>query len=1555
LKTTEIKQMIEDLSVYIDTIVQSLKSIDYNAFVDQANQMIADYTASVNTLVRTLELPQKLEATREFVNLIFSSLKSVFDQLREIKVAEMINTVKEIVDQTILNDLKAFVENLKVTEIDVKAAIAPYLEMASTYYTKLVTVITDIFTNVVEVIQKIVPEQKFIEEIKQILEGLITGLKTAELDIPSFTFPLTDLVIPSMKISMASLQELEIPTQLDIPEFTILGFHTVPAVTISFDDIKQKIVELIDFIVNFEIKMLDMETFFGDLTLNYLPPMPEITFPEFALSDISFPAMPQVPVEKLVETLQIPDFKLPTIPTEIMIPSFGKLYGEIKFISPFYTIKTNVEFQNSTENEMTPQFTGFLTSRTTAPQWSPFEIITYNLDATARVAVPKMNRVVFAETLKFNNPALGVEHQASLTFYGQAAQAQAKTTVKVITEPYTADIVNIAFFAIGGGMTSSLETTYNHRVDIPIFRFTSDATLSQKAVVRQDGLLFTITADNIGNAKLTMAEANHEANHKSNLQFTLNPNEAKLTFTGDTDSGILNMKQQITAESALFSYVKFNARCDSEGPEIKNSVIVASGQANLYDMKLELKVNHDTELVGTVNGDLSNVVNIVIVPTEVVFDFQNKGNTRMNVFESLTAKIDLQNDYSVIIKPDTQQFTTVALARLNQYKVSYNFKVDNNMNEAGIFVAVDGEANLDFLNSPISIPEFTLPFVDFRTPAISDLNLYETFRLEQILTTPEQNFDVDAKVVYQKNKGAPLVDVMGLVQIPSLGNLITELSFKSAIINLNLNAGLYNEDDIVLRLGATTASVFESLKTKLDATTSLTTRRGIKMANSLSLENPHIEGTHDSTISLSTETLDAALSVATIAKISLPILNLEANQNLVADTKTKANAVSTLKLKGNFNVPIIVLVGVVEAEHNLKVEGTFEYASMETTAKANIEGTLLEHALLGILDNEATLYFNVDGLRTTSKITADAKLTNGETKVLGMDVNENLAVEASLSRVYAVLKFASNNEANVMNFNTKGSHVVQATIDLAPMSSLTADIEINMSQPSDLGDLSLFDKAVVELTVPKQKISVNAKLVTPVYTNSMVVEVEGEFPVYKIILKSSATSAIVSLEYDLDASSTADFGNDALNTISKAVLTHTDLTLDINHIISQALRRKRQADDSISRHTLNVDIISPTFTDVNFRYAARRDGISASISTPSTGFLGLQFQARAPSQMNARLYSRYISAPEEDVDILVIRASAKDTDKMNLQVAYNMEAPRDMLLGLKERLPSITSTLAMFADKYMITSLVEDLKSALMKVIDEVYSVPMYFDEPLGQLSILFRNTVVRYQKAVQVILDAAVKFLRETQFKLPGSDEVTTIPEVLKQLTTSISGMLEKALQFISESAEVYSNFIIDQISSVKISMPLGDATTVTQMYDDLRVTLKNIRDEVVDLVQKTESLDMMLEKLGETLKAIVEKTQELVDSLDSTYLDSMLINVNVLCSNVLTAIKNVLNEIPTLNVEQLQNAAEYVVDMFVAAMNQFNTTVSDFLQQASEEVQEYMKVSTGKVEINLPFPFQQ
>uniref|UniRef100_A0A8C7PAW4 Vitellogenin domain-containing protein n=1 Tax=Oncorhynchus mykiss TaxID=8022 RepID=A0A8C7PAW4_ONCMY len=1343
LKATEIKQVIDQLNEYLDSVIQKLKSFDYNAYVDEVNQIIAEYTAHVNELIKALEIPQKLQASREFVNFVVSSALNFIEHLREIKVADMIKTVKDIADHAILNDLKAISDSLKqrITDMDLRNYIISFLHQLSEQYTMVTTVINEVFGNVFEVIQKFAGEQQIVSEVKQIIEGVVTGLKTAELDFPSFTIPLTDLIIPSMKISLEKLQEIEIPTQLDIPEFTILGFHTVPATTVSFDDIKQKVIELIDFIVNFEIQMLDLDAFFGDLTMSYLPTLPDITLPEITFPEFSFPALPKVAAEKLLEipTLQIPEIKLPAIPSEISVPCFGKLYGEISVITPVYSIRSSAELWNNTENEMTPQFTALLATQATSPS---IEILNFNLNSSVRVAIPKMRRMIVAETLKLIHNALSVEHQASVIIYGFSSQASAKTTVKATTAHYTADIVNNAFFAMEGGISASVDTTYKHQINIPILGFTNGASVTQKVVARLEDTTITLTVGNDGAMKFNF----HEGTHKCDLHFAISPSTAKLTISADTDTVLLKMKQTLNADAVMYRHITFDARFEAEGPEVKNSLLVASGNADYGYLKIELKANHDTELVGDLSGILSNSLNIVINPSEVVFDFQNKGNTKLRFNEALVAKIDLQNDYSAIIKPEAQQINTVALARFNQYKSSYNFTIDNNKKEAGIFATVNSEANLEFLTTPISIPEIELSFLNMRIPAINDLNLYEHTGLKNILTTTEQSLDVDSKILYQKG------------QFYSLGNLITELSLKSPIFNLNANAGLYTEDDVVFRLGATTASVFEALKVKLDGTSSLTTKRGLKLATSLSLENPHIEGNHDSTISLNTDNLEAAVSVATGAKIALPILNLEVSQQLVADTKTKPNAASTLKLKGDFNLPLIKTIGKAEADHSLKLEGTLEYISVESSIQGTIDGIILEYnAVLGALDNEANIYLNADGLRSTSKIIANAKLSNGETIVLEMDVDESLAVEASVSRVYAVLKFMSTNKANVITFNTNGKHVAHATIDFAPLTSLTADVEIDMFQPSNMGDISLFEKTAVELTCTKQKISTTAKIATPVYTTEMAAELEGDSPVFKATLKSSATS--MATEYAC-------------------------------HVFPQLL--------SVSRHTLNVDITSPTFTDVNFRYAARRDGVSASISTPSTGLLGLELQGRKPSELSARLYSRYASAPEVDVDILVIRVTSNDADNLKLQVANNKEALHDMLLGLKERLPAITFTLESFADRFEIITPI--LTSG--ERIDEAFNAVCHH---VLQLSFFFRDTVAQCKKTVQVFLDAAIEFLKETQLKLPGYEEITTLPLLLlKQITNAIASILEQMSMSVVNQLNLPITGLLQQASDepfVKVS----------------------------------------------------------------------------------------------------------------------------------------------------------
>jgi len=407
--------------------------------------------------------------------------------------------------------------------------------------------------------------------------------------------------------------------------------------------------------------------------------------------------------------------------------------------------------------------------------------------------------------------------------------------------------------------------------------------------------------------------------------------------------------------------------------------------------------------------------------------------------------------------------------------------------------------------------------------------------------------------------------------------------------------------------------------------------------------------------------------------------------------------------------------------------------------------------------------------------------------------------------------------------------------------------------------------------------------------------------------------------------------------------------MDIQHALTQAMRVKRQEEGSDSKLTLNVDITSPTFTDVNIRYTARKDGISASISTPTTGIIGLQLQGRIPSQLNAKLFSRYASAPEDDVDILIIKAAVHEAERMTLKVAYNMDAPADMLLGLKERIPVITASLNDLAEKYNLLGQVSTLKTALISLIDEAYVAANNQAEGLSQLSILFRNTVVQYHKIVQVFVDNVVQILRETQFKLPGSEELTTLPEVLKKLTTAVAAYLDQAIQMIMTNVEIAYTAVIDMIADVQVTMPIGTAVSGAEIIKQV----KTILAQVVDAWKELESLDQILEKLAELQKVMIEKALEFVDTLKSDILDAVAIYINALYGNAISMTKNVLDYVTAqVNMEQINGMIDYIMGLVNSVWGQVTGIVSAYVPNAEDG---YVKVNGGRLEIDIPINFRQ
>ncbi|XP_053345355.1 apolipoprotein Bb, tandem duplicate 1 [Clarias gariepinus] len=1507
LKTTDIKQMIDDLNQLLESFVKSLKSFEYNTFVDEANQKINEYTAKFNKLILSLELPQKFEATRDFINNALSSVSNFMKELGSDKISDVIKTLKDLIDTVVLNDLKKTVEKFKqdIIQMDIRKELTLALQQVSDIYSKVLAILTNALNDYLEVARKLF-DQSIVAELKLISDNVLKALKTSELEIPSFTVPFTDLVLPSLKFSLQQLLETEIPVQFNIPRFTILGSYTVPEMTITFDDIKEFLVDLAEFIVNYNIEKFHSCTAIEKLTM-YLPDLSAVNLPAITLPQISLPAIPKLNDKHFLNIpLQIPEIKLPKIPNTLILPAFGKFRGKISVNCPIYTVSTDFEVRNSTDSEQKHHFIALISS---VGQSSSFEILNYNLDGTLRIGLPKMSRVVIADTLKFIHSALNVEHQASVTLYGRSAQGNAVTTLRVTTAAYTADIANKAFFAVEGGMTASSDTTYKHRVMIPILYLTSEAAMTQSAVILQKDGTIKLTVENSGTGTFVVSGyVLDEFTHKSKLVCSLAPEHVRFTFTGDTEGATLKIKKAINVEAVAFSHFNFSGRIETQSPFIKNSRILASGIAQLGSMKVEVEATHETELMGAVSGTLFNEVRIKVCPTEIIVDIQNKGNTKVILEEYFSTKIDLQNDYALIINSKKQHVKTAALLRISQNKFSYNFTIENNNAETGIYSAVNGETDLKFLNVPISVPEIFIPVIDLTIPAINEFNLYETCCLKY-LQTIKPAVDVNAKIVYQKNRLAKIFD-LGFISVPAAGNLISEMSFKSSIFTLNTNAGIYGEKDLVIRIAATSTSLFEELKAKLEGTSSLTLKRGLKLANALSLKNAYIEGTHNSTFTVNTENLDATVAVTTAAYVDLPILTTEVNHKLLVDTKVHPSAISTLTIKHKFDLPIIRTAGSGAAEHTLKID--VPLISIESTTKGMIDGTFLETGIVkGSLDNEANIYMTGEGLRSKVKTIGNVNVNHGTFKV-EFDVNEDFDMESAPSRVYTVLNIISNNEVNIATFNTKGKHATKATVNLAPLSSLSADVDVDLSQPTSFGDFTFQEKTVVDVTLSKQKISYSTKMVSPVYTTNTVVEMEGDAPVFKIVFKSSSKSPVELLKYDIDSYVRTEVENEILNARAKAFLEHDAFTIDFNSVFNP----------SVPSHILNVDITSPTHTDVNLRYAAQIEGMNVSISSPSAGFLGFQLQGKSPSQLMSRFYGHYASAPDNEIDILSVNVIANGDRKIHFQADCNLEAPTEMMLEVYQRLTLIASTVTNFAEQSGILEAMHGLKTALVTALNEAYTISNNHTPDVSRLSVLFRNVVGQHQKAIQQILNAAVTFLRETQIKLPGMKEAT-VPEICKQIRSSI--------------AEAFK----DMIQTVK-----------TLIGDKNFGYLENALIHSVNMIKQLESLDVILEKLGEVLQTCVEKTQKFIDTIQSDVLDDVAAVINALYTNTIRiVVKNLIVDVNRLlTITNLKDLVNIYMELMLIMVKEFQNTLYAFFPAYPEAL---VNVHNGRLKMDISLPF--
>ncbi|KAM8953244.1 apolipoprotein B-100 [Pelodytes ibericus] len=783
VKEYDYKRLIDDINYYLDVLIKKMKSFNYEKFVDNVNGWIKEVTQTLNEKMKTLELPQKAEALKQYLDDVRRIMTAYVRELRDIKFSVAMQWYQDILSSTLLNDFRVrLMEHLedardRIYSMNIQQEFQRYLQKASQAYQRLTTYISEQWSIAAKKITAFADEnniQEWAENVKRsIEEGFVVpdikigfvnipsfevslrALREGTLKTPYFTVPFTTLEVPSVEINFKRLRDMEIPTRFVTPEFTIFNTYKVPSYTIDFNEIRLKIVRTIDQVLSSDFQWPSPEIYLRDLKIGDLT-MNDMGLPAFSIPEIYVPSMqlPEFKIPKLqlvnfqFSDIPIPEFQLPQIPHTVSIPTFGKLHSSFKVISPFFTMTTSAGIQNATASENSPELVGTLS----AEAKSMIEALAFVLEADARISAPLLEQLILKESVLLSNKYLKYDHNAEVSFSGSHIQTVVGTKANVHTEKSTVEFQNDITFKVQKKIMADINTKYVHRLNIPHWDLTSQVELQNEidSSVEAGRILFTSAGK--GNWKWACPAFTDEGTQQSDFKFNVRGPLMEIAGSNRIIDKYLKLDQSLKYDSGFLSYVNLDIMSKADCPSIGNSIMAVKGKGQVSEMKLDLTATHNAELSGRATGTISNSLSFLTKPFEISLSTSNNGNLKVSFPLRLTGKIDFLNNYDFTLNPNVQQTSWQVNGRFNQYKVANTFSVGNNEEKIGASVEMNGEANLDFLTIPITIPELAVPYTDMKTPKVREFSVWERTGLKTLLTSTKQNFDLNIKLQYAKNK-----------------------------------------------------------------------------------------------------------------------------------------------------------------------------------------------------------------------------------------------------------------------------------------------------------------------------------------------------------------------------------------------------------------------------------------------------------------------------------------------------------------------------------------------------------------------------------------------------------------------------------------------------------------------------------------------------------------------------------------------------------------------------------------------------------------------------------
>lgn len=353
--------------------------------------------------------------------------------------------------------------------------------------------------------------------------------------------------------------------------------------------------------------------------------------------------------------------------------------------------------------------------------------------------------------------------------------------------------------------------------------------------------------------------------------------------------------------------------------------------------------------------------------------------------------------------------------------------------------------------------------------------------------------------------------------------------------------------------------------------------------------------------------------------------------------------------------------------------------------------------------------------------------------------------------------------------------------------------------------------------------------------------------------------------------------------------------------------------------------------------------------------------------------------------------SVMESEKLNIQTTWNTEMPYEMMLQVKKQVPVVTKMVSepsvviykkMRRHAKILGDSFKEAKEQGEVMAKQAFD-KLATTKPTHIIAIVTEYMITmakRYQSRVEIVLDAVVKFLRDTKFQLPGYEKKLSGLEIYQKCSTFVAEVSEKAIWIIPDYISPVFRDVLDYVSAIELTLP-GSKYVIrgSEILDDLFVASQKIQDQVIVAVRKIGNiqLDDIIRKYSAFMQFTTEQIEKLSQTLMSQNIDrfyafvtdtyhevinSPLLNqvatqveeVRKIVIEYLKAVSTKVNDILSdIKTEQLQADIQSQIDLLVEHAKTFQNDTIKMLREKSKAVNSFVRVEDRQVEIDILLPF--